>query len=404
MDVVILADFCGNLDRTQSNGRFLYISDMISERDQVEIITSDFCHASKSHFEKKLPEGPHRVTMLHEPGYPKNVCLKRFYSHFVWGKNVKKYLAQRKKPDVIYCAIPTLTAAYEAAKYCKRNDVKFIIDIQDLWPEAFKMVFRMPLISNLLFAPFKLLANKIYKQADEVIAVSDTYVDRALSVNKKCQSGHTVFLGTNLNTFDNNAKSNFVEKPNGEIWLAYCGTLGESYDLTYVMDAIALVREKGFKPPKFIVMGRGPRKEEFESYAREKGIDAVFTGRLPYDKMCGMLCACDITVNPIARGSAASIINKHSDYAASGLPVLNTQECQEYQNLVAKYDMGFNCANDNSVDLAEKLIALLEDKDLRHKMGKNARRCAEERFDRGSSYTEIVACIESGTLHRKIIE
>lgn len=71
--------------------------------------------------------------------------------------------------------------------------------------------------------------------------------------------------------------------------------------------------------------------------------------------MTGILCACDIAVNPIKAKSAGSIINKVADYAAAGLPVINTQECEEYRNLVENYKIGFNCENNNANDLAEKL-------------------------------------------------
>ena len=112
-------------------------------------------------------------------------------------------------------------------------------------------------------------------------------------------------------------------------------------------------------------MGDGPRRNEFESYAREKGVAARFTGMMPYAEMCGLLSACDMVVNPIIAGSAATIINKHADYAASGLPVLNTQECPEYRDLVDEFHMGFNCVNGSGEDLADKLARLLEDPALR---------------------------------------
>ena len=177
------------------------------------------------------------------------------------------------------------------------------------------------------------------------------------------------------------------------MWLAYCGTLGASYDLICVFDALALLRQKGISPPKFVVMGDGPRRAEFEHYAKDRGLDVQFTGRLPYDEMCGRLCVCDIVVNPIIGASAASIINKHGDYAASGLPVLNTQDSAEYRALVEEYQMGFNCKNGDAADLAEKLEILISNEVLRKEMGYNARRCAAERFDRKSSYQELIACI-----------
>lgn len=394
MDVLIVTNFCSDFSKTD-NDRFLYIANMLSKEHKVEMVTSNFCHEKKLHRNFPLTAWPFKITFLQETGYPKNVCLRRFYSHWTWGKELKKYLIRRKKPDVIYCAIPSLSGPFAVAKYCEKNKVKFIVDVQDLWPEAFSMVFRIPVISDLVFWPFKVLVNGIYKRADEIAAVSETYVQRALSVNKKCSSGHAVFLGTELETFDININNNHFRKSSNELCLGYCGTLGASYDLTCVFDALILLREKGHFPPKFVVMGDGPRKEEFEKYAQRKDLEVVFTGRLPYAQMCGRLKACDITVNPIVGSSAASIINKHADYAASGLPVINTQESQEYRDLVDKYCMGMNCKNGDPVDMAEKLEKLIRDEALRLEMGRNARRCAEEKFDRKNTYKALLKVVEN---------
>ena len=390
---MIVANFCGGFSKSD-NSRFAYLAKELSVDHNVEIITSDFLHGKKEHRADLSEEYPFEITFIHEAGYPRNVCLRRFWSHFVWGRNIKKYLSRRKKPDVIYCAVPSLTAPLFAAKYCEKNDVEFIVDVQDLWPEAFQMVFHIPVLSNLVFAPFKFMVNGIYRRADEICAVSKTYVERALSVNRKCAKGHTVFLGTRLERFDKFAQDHQVtDKPRDELWLGYCGTLGASYDLTCVFDALELVTKAGVKAPKFIVMGNGPRRVEFENYAEKKNLNVVFTGRLPYDEMCGLLSACDITVNPITKGAAQSIINKHADYAACGKPVLNTQECEEYRQLVTEYHMGLNCKNGDAADLADKLLTLLKDGTLRKEMGANARRCAEENFDRAITYRKLTNLI-----------
>lgn len=44
--------------------------------------------------------------------------------------------------------------------------------------------------------------NKIFKAADEIIAVSDTYLKRGLKNNLK-DNGLVVYLGTDLKEFDN---------------------------------------------------------------------------------------------------------------------------------------------------------------------------------------------------------
>lgn len=395
MDVVVVSQYLRDIENfDNNNSRFVYISRLLCDKGvNVEIITSDFDHSTKKHFGRVGCIEGITVTALHESGYPKNVCLKRFASHKELANNLKKYLSDRKKPDVLYVAVPSLDVAKVCSDYCNNSKVRFIIDIQDLWPEAFKMVFNIPVLSNIIFAPMKAQADYIYSAADEVIAVSKTYTERGMSVNKKCPMGHTVFLGTRLSIFDENAEENKVERDTSFIRLGYCGTLGASYDLTCVFDALEIIIKRGKTPPKFIVMGNGPRKEEFEAYALSKKLDVEFTGRMPYDQMCGMLRSCDIVVNPITKGATGSIINKHADYAASGLPVINTQESAEYRDLVAKYNMGFNCENGNSEEVADRIIELIEDEELRLTMGKNARRCAEDRFDRKVSYLNIIKLI-----------
>ena len=391
-DVVIIANFCRDFSETD-NGRFMYLCKELSKKNKVEIITSDFEHTAKKHKEPLIHNWPFTITFLHEPGYKKNISIQRFTSHNSWGKEVGKYLERRKKPDVVYCAVPSLTAPYETAKYCEKNGVRFIIDIQDLWPEAFQMVLNIPVVSNVIFAPFKHRANEIYKRADAICGVSETYVNRALTVNKNVKRGTVVFLGTSLETFDNNARNNPVKKSDNELWLCYCGSLNASYDLTIVFDALAILKNRGVKLPKFIILGTGEREKTFKEYAKRLSLDCVFTGKLPYNQMCGWLAACDIAVNPITHNAAQSIINKHGDYASAGLPVINTQENVEYRNLVEQYNMGFNCENGNPNDLAEKIQILIHNDDLRIDMGIGARKCAEERFDRRNTYNHLINII-----------
>ena len=391
MDIVIISEFCEDFSKSD-NDRFLYLAKMLAESNQVEIITSSFHHTTKSHRYEPLEQWNFKITFIDEPGYPKNICMKRFRSHYTWGKNVEKYIRNRKKPDVVYCAVPSLTGPNLVARYCEEEHIRFVIDVQDLWPEAFQMIINVPVLTDIAFKPFKILANGIYRRADAICAVSDTYCRRALSANRKCENGTTVFLGTELETFDKYASNKpIMTKDKEEIWLAYCGTLGSSYDLTCVIDALALLNDQKIK---LIVMGDGPRGEEFKKYAENKGINAIFTGRLSYDKMCSLLKACDITINPISHRAAQSIINKHADYAASGLPVISTQECNEYRRLIETYQMGFNCQNNDAKDLAEKIKTLANDKLLRKEMGKKARTCAEELFDRKKTYLSLVQLVK----------
>lgn len=389
MDIVIIAHFVTEFDK-DGTSRFVYLGNRLNKFHDVEIITSKFDHISKRQrlsFQYKLG---FKLTFLDEPSYKKNVSLKRFLSHYCFGKEVKKYLELRNKPDVIYCAVPSLDCAYYAAKYAKQNNIKLIIDIQDLWPEAFKMILKIPIISDMIFYPLTKRANYIYSSADKIVGVSKTYCDRAIQANRKNTECLSVFLGTKLQRFDKFALENRIQRSDNKFILGYCGTLGHSYDIKCVLDAMIYLRSIGYSNIEFWIMGDGPLKEHFENYAMKNDLNVVFYGRVPYPKMCGLISSCDVCMNPISKDAAQSIINKHADYAASGLPVISTQESPEYRHLIDAKMCGINCKCGDRYDMAQAIIKLMTDTAMRKSMGRNARRMAEELFDRDKSYSSII--------------
>lgn len=396
MKIIIIANFTRRLDG-EREGRFSFLMESFAERGHsVELITTDFYHSTK-----KMRPTPRqdlyktKITLIHEPGYKKNVSPSRLYSHWRWGKNVYKYLKTIEKPDVVYCAVPSLTAAKLAAKYCQQNKVKFVTDVQDLWPEAFCMAIHNKLLQR-LFLPMKHSADKAYAASDLAVAVSDTYVNRTLSVNKKGSKGVAVFLGNDGVLFDSEKGKYNVERNGDELLLCYIGGLKDSYDIPCVIDAMALVEaDKQFSPKlRFVVIGDGPFRPRFEQYAQEKQVNCTFMGGKPYTEMASLLSSCDMCINPIVKGSAASIINKVGDYALSGLPVINTQESTEYRALIEEYQCGINCECGNAEQVAQAIKKLAADKELRQQMGENSHRLAMEKFDRRNTYFKIIDAIE----------
>ena len=387
MNILIIAHFT-DAPGEKGNNRFKYLAQLLSKNNKVEVVTTSFSHTEKRQRETKIEEGvPYKFTMCYEPGYKKNVSIKRFYSHYVYGRNLYKYLQTIEIPDVLYCAVPSLDAAYVAGKYAQEKKVKFVIDIQDLWPEAFRMVFDLPIISDILFAPLTYMANRVYSMADEIVGVSKTYVNRGVRENKK--TGVCVFLGTDLYKFDEACGKYKIIKPENEIWLVYAGTLGHSYNIRLFIDALEKLRKMGHQNIKFQILGDGPLLEEFMQYAEKKQVDAKFWGRKPYEEMVAYLCASDIAVNSICKGAAQSIINKHGDYAAAGLPVINTQENQEYRNLIETYQCGINCGVESLEDVVDAIKILLQDQKLLKRMAQNSRTLAVEKFDRQLTYRVI---------------
>lgn len=390
MDILLIAQYIGNIEELEnSNNRFLYLAKLMQEKHKVEIVTSSFVH-QKKRIASFVPNSFNgcKITALHECGYKKNISLGRIISNRKLAENLKLYLKKRKKPDLIYCAVPSLDFAYVAAKYAKKKGIKFIIDIQDLWPEAFKMAFKIPIVSDLIFWPLNKQADIIYNSADTVVGVSNTYCERAMLVNKTAKH-MCVFIGTELEKFDEYKENTNCKKETDKMILAYCGSLSDSYDLKVVIDALQILKHKMYNI-EFWVMGDGLMRNELEAYAKQSEIETIFWGRLDYPEMCKKLSCADMCINPIKKGSAATIINKHADYAAAGIAVINTQESSEYRTLLEKYNCGINCICGSAHSVAEAIEFLYLNPTVRMQMGNNARKMAEDLFDRKKSYVEIL--------------
>ena len=395
-NVLLVAHFC-DYGSEQSNNRFNYIADALSEAGhKVTLVTSSFCHRGKKQRRESVQQGKYKTDLVYEPSYKKNISVKRLmHSHKVFAKNLCKYLSTCEKPDTVYVAVPSNDVGAVVADYCKENNIPMIVDIQDLWPEAYKLVFNIPVISDIIFAPMTKQANKIYSQADKIIAVSETYAKRGLEGCVKDTEGTVVFLGTELDKFDEQAKSYNIEKNEDEIWITYAGTLGHSYNIEIVIDALNLLPDDIAGKVIFKVLGDGPLMQRFKEYSEGCKASVEFSGRLGYGEMVAYLKKSDIAVNPISKGAAQSIINKHGDYAMAGLPVVSTQESSEYRQLLEEYRCGINCNVNSAEDVADVLKKLIEDEALRCKMCKNSRRLGEERFDRRQTYTKIVEIVEN---------
>lgn len=379
----------------KGNNRFNYLADVLAENGySIEFITSDFSHGKKEHMDVNPDEYEYGIKLIHEPGYPKNVCLKRFYSHNRFGWNLRKYLSGIEKPDLVYAAVPSLDAALAAEWYCAQNGIPFIVDIQDLWPEAFRLVVKVPVLNRIAFLPYTLTADRIYKGADKIIGVSETFIERGTRVSMKDRQGLSVFLGTDLARFDQAAAQPGVIKPENEIWIAYIGTLGHNYDLKLMIDALQELHQRGYENLVFKIFGDGPLSERFMKYAGDKNIRADFMGRLPYAEMVKYFVRSDIAVNPIMKGAKISVLNKHSDYAAAGIPVVNTQECPEYRRLIEEYGCGINCGTENKSEVADAIAYLVQNPGRAKQMGAASRHMAEECFDRRNTYPKIVNSIE----------
>lgn len=384
--------------------RFGYLAEFLTKAGfQVDLITTTFQHWEKAQRDlKKIQadidagEYPFGLRFIYEPGYKKNVDLARVRSHKIAAKNLKKMLEAKpedgKDYDLLYAEIPPNDVARVAAEYGVAHNIPLVADVNDLWPEAMRMVLDIPVVSSILFHPLQRDAEKVYSMVSGVVGTSDEYRDRPFKNQKRNVPKVTVYVGNEIKIFDEGAGKNkeSVAKPEGEFWVSYAGTIGTSYDIrTMVLAGEELIR-RGHSDIKIKILGGGPMKDELEKLAKDMKIENVeFVGYAPYDKMAAYLAESDILVNSFVKKAPQSIVTKIGDYLAAGKAMINTCMSPEFRNKVEADGFGVNIMPEDVEILAGAIEDLYNNDEKRLAMGKRAREIAEEQFDRPKAYKKI---------------
>ncbi|MEI3377314.1 MAG: glycosyltransferase [Coriobacteriales bacterium] len=388
---VKLADETAGLNRTS------YIAELLArEGYEVDLLTSTFQHWEKKRrdiADPKYHELPYEVIFIEEPGYGSNINPKRIYSQSVFSKNLRRYLERYGADyDLVWCQIPPNNIAADAGTFAHERNIPFVVDINDLWPEAMKMVADVPVLSDFALSDFERDAAIAYACASAAVGTSHEYAHRCLQDIPHL----TVYVGGDIAYFDEGVKryAPSIAKNDDELWIAYAGSLARSYDVATLVRACQLaapiVAEELGKKLSLYIMGDGPNRPGLERLADEIDAPVVFTGYVDYQIMAAYLVASDILVNSLIKGAPQSIVSKIADYLCAGRPIINTGESQEFKDKCTNDGFGVNVEPEDVAELVGAIVALAHDEEARDRMGKRGRAIAEEQFDRPVAYREIV--------------
>lgn len=282
--------------------------------------------------------------------------------------------------------------ALSVGRYAKAKGIRYIVDIEDLWPEAMEMVSPLPQgINRILFSSFRRDAKKAYEYADAFVGTSDEYRDiPSVKYSVTGKPAITVYVGCDLDDFDSGVKENIseIEKMDDEFWITYAGNLGSSYDIPTLIKAVQELYEE-YPKIRLKILGSGPLENDFKKIAEEKKCKVDFVGYTPYRKMAAYLVKSNVLVNSFVKKAPQSIVTKIGDYLAAGKPMINTLSSVEFREKVVTDGFGINVEAEDIISLKQAILELYKDPSKCSKMGEKARYIAEKEFDRKISYMNI---------------
>ena len=271
---------------------------------------------------------------------------------------------------------------------------KFVFDHHDLNPELFEAKFGRRGFFHILLLKLEYWT---FRTADISIATNESY--RRIAIERGCMPPERVFVvrsGPSLERLKILPPDARLKR--GRRYLVgYVGVMGKQEGIDYLLKAARhIVLDLGRSDVHFGLVGGGTSLEEMTALARDLGIadNVTFAGRVPDGEMLAMLNTADVCVNSDVGNELndKSTMNKIMEYMALGKPIVQFDLAEgrysaQRASLYAK--------KNDTLDLAAKIVELLDDPVRREEMGEFGRRRVENELEWRHEAPKLLAAYDA---------
>lgn len=220
------------------------------------------------------------------------------------------------------------------------------------------------------------------KKADLITCDAQHLKERMIKLGTAGKKINIIYFGTDSVKFSPQKKDKSIRDKlglNNSPVVISLRLLKPIYNLESLINAIPLVLQQ-IPQAKFIIAGNGHEEKMLKDLASSlKVLDSIrFVGSIPNAELPNYLNASDVYVSTSL--SDAGLAASTAEAMACELPVIVT-DFGANAEWVKDGENGFVVPLKDPITLAEKIIILLQDKDLRKKFGKNGRQVIKERLD-----------------------
>lgn len=188
-------------------------------------------------------------------------------------------------PNIIISCSMTLQACKKGIQIAKRNGIKVIAQITDLWPETL-IAYRIVQRNNPLIAYLRHVEKWIYKHADSIIfsmeGAYDYIRERGWEKEIPIEKVYCINNGVDLADFDFK-KNNYIifdeDLENDEIFkVVYTGSIRKVNNLGKLIDVAKCIRNENIK---LLIWGDGDEREILQKRVEQEKISNIdFKGKV----------------------------------------------------------------------------------------------------------------------------
>jgi len=317
----------------------------------------------------------------------------RAFLKFVWKST---YEAKRHKDiDLVIATSTPLTIGIPALYLKWQKKIPYVFEVRDLWPEV---PIQMGAIKNscLIWLTRK-FEKTIYKNATHVIALSPGMQYGVVKYIEKVKTSMIPNMAKK-DEFWPREKNVALEKelnlnPNS-FKIIHFGALGLANGAKTIIESAKLLKEDD--TVEFLFVGGGATEEQLQKECQENNLSNVkFLGRFPMKELSEIVNLSDVSIVsfkdlPILYTNSP---NKMFDSLSAGKPII-VNSAGWTKDIVEKYNCGYYVNPNNPEELVEKIKFLQRNPQTIIQMGTNARKLAEEKYDKSILSKQFAGIIE----------
>ena len=209
-------------------------------------------------------------------------------------------------------------------------------------------------------------------QSDRFVAINETIVEELVAAGVEPERIVSVGNGVETDRIQPRADYSLGQPAR----LLYVGRLHPQKGLDVLLQAIRLLGDEPARPIQCRLIGDGPARGELTALAGQLGLDDLVTFCGQSDQVLEELAAADVFVLP---SRAEGLSNALLEAMAAGLPAV-VSDIPGNVDVIEHERNGLLFRAEDPRDLAERLNSLLDQEDLRRRLGQAARQTVEERY------------------------
>jgi colanic acid biosynthesis glycosyl transferase WcaI len=304
-----------------------------------------------------------------------------------------------ERPEVVIASSPQLLVGLSGWWLARCKRARFIFEVRDLWPESLVAV-GVGSTDSLVYRILARIAGFLYRNSDHVVVVTPAFKEYLVQQWQVAPEKISVVEnGVETDLFSPRPESGLRSEmgADAKFVVSYIGTMGNAHGLETLIEAAKQLQNSA-PDVLFLLVGEGAEREQLVSQVRARGLTNLrFVDQQSREKIPAYICASDVCLVLLKKNEIFKTVipSKMLEFMSCARPVILGVEGQARQ-ILEEARAGISIEPGNASELAQAVLHLAGDEQLRETLGRNGRRYVLKRVSRrqtATAYLDVLSAL-----------